>query len=422
MSILLKNATYVDWKTLEFKQTNIIVNQEISGKIEFTNNIENNNFADIIDCSNLLVTKSFALGHHHAYSALARGMPAPKKTPNNFNEILQYIWWNIDKLLDKEMIEASALATAIACAKAGSTFVIDHHSSQNHIKGSLQILANAFEKVGLSHLLCYEISDRDGAKKTKQAFEETESYLQNNQALIGLHASFTLGDNSLKTAQNLMQKYNSGIHIHVAEDKYDQTDSINKYGKRVVERLNDFGFLNSSKTILAHCLHIDDNERDIINKSNSFVVQNTESNLNNQVGNFNSAGLGNNIMFGTDGMHSDMIKSAQFAYFAGLAHDNINFDSMYARLRNSHNYLSINNFEGDNENNLVILDYDSPTQINQNNFLGHLIFGINSKHIKHVISKGKLIVEDYKIKNINEKEVLKFTKEQANRLWQKLKI
>jgi len=420
MSILLKNATFINWETLKFTKTNIFVEKGKSGNIQFIDNISDFNADKVIDCSNKFVTKSFALGHHHAYSALARGMPAPKQTASNFHEILQYVWWNIDKQLDKEMIEASALATAIACAKAGSTFVIDHHSSPNYITGSLQIIADAFDKVGLSHLLCYEISDRNGTNKTKEAFEETENYLKNNQALIGLHASFTLGEESLETAANLMNKYKTGVHIHVAEDKFDQYDSLKKYKKKVVERLNSHGFLASSKTILAHCLHINDKERNIIKNSNAFIVQNAESNLNNKVGKFNANNLGNNIMFGTDGMHSDMIRAAQYSYFTGLNDDNIDLEKTYLRFRNTHNYIKTNNFIGDTENNLMIFDYDSPTELNKDNFLGHFIYGFSSKNINHVISKGKLIVENKELITINEKKVLNFAKQQANRLWKKL--
>ena len=121
------------------------------------------------------MTKSFAVGHHHVYSALARGMGAPKKNPENFVEILEYIWWTLDKCLDEEMIEYSALTTAIACAKAGSTFVIDHHASPFAVKNSMEIIGKAFDKVGVSHLLCYEISDRDGLEIAEQGLEETAS-------------------------------------------------------------------------------------------------------------------------------------------------------------------------------------------------------------------------------------------------------
>lgn len=423
MSVILRNANFVDWKTLNFTNTNILFEEGIGGGLKFFDNFHDITISsndEILDCSGKLVTKSFANGHHHAYSALARGMPAPKKNPTNFLETLEYIWWNIDKSLDKEMIEACAYATAIASAKAGSTFVIDHHASPNYITGSLQIIANAFDRVGVSHLLCYEITDRDGLDKAQQGLDETEQYLKNHQGLVGLHASFTVGNDTLKKSVDLMQKSNSGIHIHVAEDQSDEQHCLENHHTWVVDRLKDYGVLNSSKTILAHCLHLDEYERNMISDSPVFVVQNAESNQNNNVGYFNADGLGDNIMFGTDGMHSDMIRSAQSAFFVGQDKDNINFASAYSRFRNVHKYLSVNNFDGDSDNNIVVMDYDSPTGINENNFLGHFIFGLSSNHVNHVISNGKIIVKSKIIQSVNEKEILEFTKEQANRLWKKL--
>jgi len=229
MTLILKNAIFIDWKTLIFKQTNIKIEEGINGSFQFFDDfskIEISKKDEVLDCEGKLVTKSFAVGHHHAYSALARGMPAPKRNPADFVEILKYIWWNLDKNLDKNTIEASAMATAIACAKAGSTFAIDHHASPNFIEGSLDIIADAFDKVGINHLLSYEISDRDGKQKALRGLEETDRYLSQHQGLVGLHASFTLSNSTLNMAADLMQKYDTGIHIHVAEDKYDQEDSI----------------------------------------------------------------------------------------------------------------------------------------------------------------------------------------------------
>jgi cytosine/adenosine deaminase-related metal-dependent hydrolase len=139
------------------------------------------------------------------------------------------------------------------------------------------------------------------------------------------------------------------------------------------------------------------------------------------VGYFNSEGLGKNIMLGTDGMHSDMLQSAKSAFFVGQGFDTIDFSSAYKRFRKVHEYIALNQFDGDGENNLVILDYDSPTPINQDNFLGHFVFGINSNHIHDVISNGKIIVKDRKIQTINESEILEFSKEQSVRLWEKMK-
>jgi len=424
MAILLKNATFINWETLEFSDTNILVEEGEGKQLRFfksSGQVQAGPNDLTIDCTGKYVTKSFAVGHHHVYSALARGMPAPAKSPENFREILQYIWWNLDKALDKETIEASALATALACAKAGATFAIDHHASPNCIEGSLEIIAKAFEKVGVSHLLCYEITDRDGIQKAGQGLAENERYLKNNQGLMGVHASFTVSDETLAKAASLAEKYNTGVHIHVAEDLYDQEHCKEHYGKRVTERLREFGLLNSAKTILVHGLHLSGAERKIISESKAWMVQNMESNLKNKVGYFNGEGLDSNrIMLGTDGMHSDMLQSAKAAFFAGQKFDNINFASAYQRFRNVHRYLSANGFKGDGENNLVVLDYDSPTTFKQENFLGHFIFGLRSNHVQHVISNGRLIVKDQRLQNIDEQEALRFTLEQAERLWRKL--
>ena len=422
MAIYLKNGTYIDWKTFGFIQGNIKVEDGLNGKTEIIPedySIPEN--AEVIDCSGKYITKSFANGHHHAYSALARGMPAPKRSPKNFLEILKYIWWNLDKCLDKELIEISALITAIESAKNGVTFVIDHHASPNAIIGSLEIIAGAFEKIGVSHLLCYEISDRDGLERTNRGLIETEEYLKNRQGLVGLHASFTVGDYTLEKAIDLSEQYNAGIHIHVAEDKYDQEHCLANYNKSVIERLNDKGGLKSSKTILGHCLHINDFERKILNGANSWIVQNAESNLNNEVGNFNAVGLSDKIMLGTDGMHSDMLRSAKAAYFIGLNYDKMDFQIIYERFRNVNKYISKNNFKGDGDNNLVILNYNPPTQFDADNFLGHFIYGLESKHVEHVISNGKLIVKNRKAVNIDEDETYSISKKLSTKLWGKMR-
>lgn len=424
MPLILKNASFIHYRTLELKNTHILVEEGIDSSIRFFDNpkeIEDYDNIPKIDCSGKLVTKSFAVGHHHVYSALARGIPAPVPAPKNFFEKLQYLWWRLDKSLNRDSIEASALATAIACAKAGATFVVDHHASPNFIEGSLDIIADVFNKAGINHLLCYEITDRDGPEKAEMGLAETERYLLKNQGLVGLHASFTVGDKTMQQATDLMNKMKSGIHIHVAEDGHDQDECLKKYNKRVIDRFIDYGFIESPKSILVHCLHLSPGERETIQNSQAWIAQNMESNLNNKVGFFNSERLGNRIFLGTDGMHSDMIRSAQWAHFAGQQVDKINFGDTYFRLRNVHKYLKSNNFKGDGENNLIVLDYPGPTPLSKDNFLGHFLFGFNSSHIQHVISNGKLIVKDRKIQTLVEEEVLKYTRQQAERLWGKFK-
>jgi cytosine/adenosine deaminase-related metal-dependent hydrolase len=425
MTVYLKNATFIDWETLVFKTGHMAVFTIQDSQPEFIPEVpdpEDLRSRDVIlDCRNKLVTKSFACAHHHIYSTLARGMPAPAKNPENFLEILKYVWWHLDKQLDLEMIRASALAAALYCAKNGVTFVIDHHASPFAVRGSLAVIKESFDAVGISHLLCYEISDRDGKQSRNQGFEETEDYLEKDwQGLVGLHASFTVGNETLERAVELAAFHKSGIHIHVAEDKADQADCEKKHKMRVIERLADAGALELPKTILAHCVHLNKSEADILANSRAWVVENVESNLNNNVGLANYSHYGNKIMLGTDGMHNDMLRSAKAAFLVGQTTEGLDFVEAYKRFRAVHHYLAGNQFKGDGNNNLVVLDYNPPTEINRDNFLGHFLHGLESGHVSDVISNGKLIVKDKQLQTLPEEETLSCVRKMGKRLWEKL--
>ncbi|MBN1650848.1 MAG: amidohydrolase family protein [Bacteroidales bacterium] len=421
--ILLENIQYIDDQTFAITRGDLLVEEGLNQGIRFLNKEEISKLPNactrIPSCGKFAI-KSFVNAHHHAYSALAPGMPQPKEAPKNFLEILQKIWWKLDKALTKELIEISAAATAISSAKNGVSFVIDHHASPYSVTDSLKVMAKQFDTIGLNHLLCYEISDRDGVEIRDKGLEETDAYLKYNQGLVGLHAAFTLSDDSLRKAQILAEKHNSGIHIHVAEDAYDEDYNIKKYGKRVVNRLSDFGLLDFEKSILAHCIHIDEQERALIANSKAWVVQNPESNLNNQVGFFNSDRLQTKSMLGTDGMHSNMMRSAQSSFFAGMGKDAIDIPTAYTRLRNAHRYLQSNGFKGDGENNLSIFNYNAATPLTPSNFLGHFFYAFENNHIESLIVNGKLVMRDKIILSVDEDIIMKEARKLAQKLWDKL--
>ncbi len=425
MTIYLKNATYIDWRSLSFRSAHLAVTPGIAGGMEFLDKFppaENLEPADIVmDCANKLVTKSFGCGHHHIYSTLARGMPAPKENPTNFLEILKYIWWQVDKSLDRDIIEASALAAALYCAKNGVTFVIDHHASPNAVEGSLFTIAQAFDRVGISHLLCYEMSDRDGISSREKGLAETESYLKTGrQGHVGLHASFTVGDTLLKKAVALADKYNTGIHVHVAEALADQDACQSRHQKRIVERFRQAGVLKLSASIFSHCIHLDAAEKELLRNANIWIAQNVESNQNNNVGLAGYAEFDDRVMLGTDGMHSDMLRGAKATFLAGQATEGIDMAGAYKRFRNVHDYIGMHGFSGDGDNNLVILNYNAPTQINQENFLGHFIYGLDAGHVESVISNGRLIVENKQLLTVTEDEILAYAREMGTKLWARL--
>lgn len=423
--LYLKDATFIDWKDFKIRRTNLAVEPGDRGGIRLTAELpEKGALASedrVLDCGGRFVTKSFGCGHHHIYSTLARGMPAPGKTPENFSQILEYIWWHIDKQLNLEMIEASAMASAIYCAKNGVTFVIDHHASPFAVKDSLDVIARAFDRVGISHMLCYEISDRDGEGPRNEGLAETDAYLSSGRpGHVGLHASFTVGEALLKDAVAMAEKHGTGLHMHVAEDRADQEHALAAYGKRVVERLDDAGALGLPKSIFSHCIHLSKEEKALLGQSGAWIAQNVESNQNNNVGITGYADFANPVMLGTDGMHSDMLRSAKAAFLSGQATEGIGFDAIYHRFRNVHRYVEAFGAKGDGDNNLVILDYDPPTDVTQDNFLGHFVFGIDARHVESVVCRGRLLVEDRRVITVDEKEVLANARAMGRNLWEKL--
>lgn len=427
MELLLTNARWLDPDTLTLRDACLRVTPGPAGSLDILDappHVSERGKRDelrTIDCAGRLVTRSFVLGHHHLYSTFARGMPAPPRTPTNFPEILDLVWWRLDKRLDLPMIEASALATAMLCAKRGVTFVVDHHASPFAVKGSLDVIARAFERVGLGHLLCYEMSCRDGQESKLAGLAESEAYLASGRiGHVGLHASFTVDDNLLDRAVAMAKEHEAGLHMHVAEDVADQEHCLAEHGKRVVHRLAEAGALDSGRTLLAHCVHLDESERAVLREAPVFVAQASESNLNNAVGLGRYDDLGNRVVLGTDGMHVDMLRSVKATFIAGQSAEAIGFQDAYDRLRAAHRLVAATRAPGDGPNNLVIFDYDAPTPITDDNFTGHLLFGLEAIHVHTVIAQGRVVVEDRTLKSQDEADILAYAREQATRLWRRL--
>lgn len=371
--------------------------------------------ATAIDCTGKIVTSAFVNAHHHVYSTLARGMPPPRAVPSSFLEILELVWWRLDKALDLDMVRASARAAAVEAARCGCTFVIDHHSSPNAAEGSLRTIVEAFDEVGVGILPCYELSERDGRERLEHGLAETEAVLRERPALVGLHASFTVGPELLERAVALADAHDTGLHLHVAEDLYDQEHCLETYGKRVVQRLDEAGALRA-RSLLAHCVHLDDDERALLAGRPAWIVRNTESNENNRVGRFDPRGLPEaRLLLGTDGMHHDMLRALRATWLLGEGAPPARF---WAGLHAAWDYLDL--FDLGGANHLVVLGYDPPTPVHEENFEAHIVHGMSRAHVETVIAAGKIIVQDRRVVTVDEEEVMAHAREQAERLWKRL--
>jgi len=250
-------------------------------------------------------TPGLVCGHHHLYSALARGMPAPPRTPASFMEILELVWWRLDAALDLEMIRWSAMLGALEALESGTTSIIDHHASPNAIEGSLDVIHDACREVGVRIVTCYEVTDRHGPDGARAGLAENERYLRvhpGQTGFVGAHACLTLSEETLESVAGLAADLGVGVHIHVAEDRVDID------GGRRLARYADPTWL------LAHAVHLD---RPLAGT----IAHNPRSNLNNAVGYARPDRFANPVQLGTDGIGADMLEEFRLAFVCLRATD-----------------------------------------------------------------------------------------------------
>lgn len=392
----------------------------------------------IIDVKKKIILPGFINTHHHLYSTFARGMYIPGEPAKNFVEVLEKLWWKLDRILTEEDIYYSSLIPLIECVKNGTTTIIDHHESQGFQVGSLDPIQKAVEEIGIRACLCFGTSDR--YNKGKEGLKENERFLSKISkqksdriaGMVGLHAAFTVNDDTLKSHAELAKQYDVGLHIHCAEDIADEQDSVKKYGMRVVERLKKFGALGP-KTALIHCIHIDEKEMGIIKETDTNAVHNPESNMNNAVGCADVLTMmkkGITVGLGTDGMSSDMLSQMRCAY---LIHRHNKKDSRVAfveaptmLIENNTKIAErvfgrkIGKMEIGAAADFVVLDYTPPTPLTKDNFLGHLIFGMVDSTVDTVIAGGKTLMKDKKLEGINEELICEKSRELSKKFWERI--
>ena len=392
--------------------------------------------AESVDCTGKIVLPGFICAHHHFYSTMARGMAIPGEPASNFVEILERLWWKVDRALVEEDITLSAQVPLIECIRNGTTTVIDHHASPGMPDGSLDLIENAVRQAGLRASLCYEVSDRnrmgDGIRENERFIKKIGQGDGQIAAMMGLHASFTLSDETLETCVGIARDAGVGCHVHVAEDLADREDSLEKHGMPTVQRLDKWG-VSGPKSLFIHCIHIDESEMDLIAATDTGVVHNPESNMNNAVGVTPLlALLKRNILvgLGTDGMASDMLSQMRCAY---LLHRLANRDPRVAFLEAPKLLLENNAKIAERQfgirlgeiaearpADLAVIDYQPPTQLNEANFLGHLIFGLVDATVDTTVCRGKILMQGKKILSMDEERIAARARELAPQMWQRL--
>jgi putative selenium metabolism protein SsnA len=391
--------------------------------------------AERVDCSGCLIVPGNVNAHTHLYSALARGMPYRLAPPRTFVEILRRVWWRLDRALDPMTIRASALAGAMEALLAGTTTLIDHHASPSAVDGSLDIVADALAELGIRSVLCYETSDRDGPAVAGQGLAENARFLAATSAgerplargMVGAHASFTLCPETLEACADLASQHDVGLHIHVAEDAADERDAQARFGMRVAERLAAAGALDE-RSLLAHAVHLDPVEIEVVRAAGSTVVHNARSNMNNAVGRAPLAGLGGRVALGTDGIGADMFEEGRTAYFRQREDDvessmSWPLDALAEGARVAGEAFGeplLGQLKPGAPADVVVLQYPAVTPIEAATLAAHWLFGFGAGAVRDVIVAGEPVIRDGRPVRVDADGVAAEARVAASRLWDRL--
>jgi len=350
------------------------------------------------------------------------------------------LWWQLDRRLTLTDCYYSSLLAGVEAIRHGTTTIIDHHSSPGATKGSLSKIAKAVKEAGLRACLCYEVSDRDGARAAREGILENVRFLEECRrandnrikALFGLHASFTLEDRTIRRCAEEAGKYRAGFHIHCAESEVDQAITRKKFGQGVVQRLAAHGILGS-RTICAHGVHLADTEWDILAQSRTAVIHNPQSNLNNAVGVMDllqATKRGVLVGLGSDAMTGNMLEELRSAIWSQrLLHRNPG-----AALHEAVSLLTNNNAEiagryfekvGRLQEgwaaDVICLDYFPPTPMTEENFPGHLVFGLSQASVDTTIVGGRVLMKNRKFSHLDEEKITRRSRRLSQALWGRLR-
>lgn len=396
---------------------------------------------EILDARGQYVMPGLICAHTHFYGAYSRGLAIPGDAPAAFPEILSKLWWALDKALDEKSVASSAWVSIIDAIKHGNTTLFDHHASPNAISDSLDVIADVVEQSGIRASLCYEVTDRDGETKAREGINENVRFIEriNNgknlsgriAATFGMHASLTLSDKSLELSKSKTPD-GTGFHIHVAEHPIDEYDSLNKSGLRVVDRLLKHDILNE-QSIVAHAVHIDAKEIDILAKTGTWVTHQPRSNMNNAVGIGNMESMaraGVKVCLGNDGFSNTMWDEWKTTY---LVHKLVNLDprrmggydviemAIYqnSSLASQQFNLPIGSLVPGAQADIIFVDYLPFTELNSGNLPWHILFGMHHSMITMTMVAGKILMKNKELVEIDEQKILSEAYQNHKGVWER---
>lgn len=390
-----------------------------------------------LDVAGAVVMPGLVNAHMHFYSTLVRGLGKAEPS-HDFVQVLHHLWWRLDRTLDREDCRVSAEVALLDAIRHGTTTLVDHHASPGAIDGVLDVLADAAASAGLRTCLCYETSDRDGDDVRRRGLAENARFLARLRTerppllrgLVGLHASFTLSEQTLEQAGAVAADHAVGVHIHIAESAADQAHCVEQHGERVVTRLARHGLLGP-RSIGAHGVHLERAELETLAASGAALVHNPQSNMNNAVGVADVPAMvaaGVLVGLGTDAMTVDLreeLRAAVWSQHLAQRDPAVGFGEAVAALTVANPAIAsrlwdepVGELREGWAADLIVLDYHPPTPFDATTFAGHLVFGMALAPVTHTICAGRVLMADGLLElDLDPAEVAARGRQRAEALW-----
>ncbi|MHA1960577.1 MAG: amidohydrolase family protein [Candidatus Thorarchaeota archaeon] len=392
-----------------------------------------------IDASGKVVIPGIITAHTHLYGILLRGASLNIDPPVDFAQVLQRVWWPVDEALTPDDAWASALSASADMLRNGSTFFADTYSGPNSIESTLDRIADATERIGIRSLLAFEATERNTTEEGARGIEENVRFAKSvaqasdlTSLMMSIHASFTVSDDLIIEAVKRADELEIPLTIHTSEGLVDLYHNLERYGERTVERLSRLGALGD-RTVLAHCVHVDSNELDLISKSGTSVAHNPMSNMLNAVGTSpvpDMLARGITVGLGNDGWIFDPFENMRCALTVHRLEARnpsvIGSDQVFrmATIDGARCYgmdEMIGSIETGKLADLVVLDGTRvPTPLNPSSVIGHLVNTFGGRDVTDVLVNGVHVIKGRRLTKISDEEVSDKSTDSAESLWSRL--
>jgi putative selenium metabolism protein SsnA len=396
---------------------------------------------EVIDATGKIVMPGLVCAHTHLYGMFLRGISLKINPPADFTQILQRVWWPMDETMTKEDAYASALISCLEFLKTGTTLFADTFSGPNAITGVLDKISLAVEQSGIRGILAFETTERRSRAEGAKGMKENERFIKKLRrrrarrvsGMVSVHASFTVSDELLQYARDVANRYKVPLTIHVSESLADVYHNYQTFGKRTVERLKENEVLGPD-AVLAHCVHVNEDELEIIQKTAAKVAHNPMSNMLNAVG-IAPVGkmlkMGIKTGLGNDGYIFDGFENIRAAYLLQkvAARDPRVISSRevleMATISGAELY-GLGNELGSIENGkhadiIIINPSTAPTPIRPDNVLEHLVNTVDGDDVETVVVGGRILIRDRNVLSMNEDYVVNASRNSAEKLWKRLR-